>query len=550
MTRHRVFLFSLAWGAFLTLLLLVGVPAPTVGLLTVPLLGLVTAIDPTSRAPGVGIKINLRSGPSSAAGGEFRVLLVSTKNATGGTATVETLYESVANADAVGTLFGLGGLAHLTAQRFFEEYPAGRLDAIAMAAASGDTADGDITLDDATPVSKAQTIEYTICGRTWADVVWEVGETDVAAATKLVAAINSHTRELPVTASNGGGTLAVVTLTFKQKGDCGNDASYRARLLDGTGGSISPTAKSVLTGGTTKPSIANVLTVIADREYRIILPALGNTDVAQASTTGTAGRLKTYISNNDTGIGALLQTGVFACTDSTTAAKAMSGQHDFEYFSHHLIRGGQSLPCEWAGAIAGIYAREFKADPNHPLVRLEFIAELYGTDDIAADNVTKAEQEDLLASGVSYVGYTSGTTPRPRLERPISCYFEDDDGAPDDRILDVSKVYGMIAVGDDLRVLVARTFKGKKLMRSLPSGNTPIPPNVVEEKDAQSLIVGRLRNKWVVDGVILGARLDEVLADGSLIVQVDPTDETQLDVFLPLRVVPPLVKTSIVIVQS
>jgi hypothetical protein len=41
-----------------------------------------------------------------------------------------------------------------------------------------------------------------------------------------------------------------------------------------------------------------------------------------------------------------------------------------------------------------------------------------------------------------------------------------------------------------------------------------------------------------------------VLADGSLVVQVDPLDETQLDVFLPLRVVPPFVKTSIDIVQA
>mgnify|MGYP006371621873 FL=1 len=544
-TRFRPLILGAAWSIFLAVLMLFGAPPKLVGALSLPLLGL--AVDPTSRRPGVGIKVNLRSGTSTQLTGAQRILLLSTKNASGGSATVETvIYEAVANADAVATLAGAGGLAHLAAKRLFEEYPTATVDCLFMAAASGDSAAGTITFDDTTPVSSAQTVTIKIAGYSFA-LSWNAAETDVDFATRVVAKIGTLSKFLPVTATNGAGTLAVVTLTFKQKGKAGLDCTYSAALSEGVGGAVS-TAAARLTGGTTEPDPATALLAMVGKEWRFILPCISNADMALASATGTMGKLKTYIAANDTGIGALLQTAHTACTDSTANAKAMSNQHDFEYFSHHLARGAQSLPCEWAGAAVGAYARESKIDPAHPFVQQELVATLVGSADTATDDLTVAEQEDLLASGVSYFGRTAQGV--PRFERPISTYFEDADGNADDRVLDISKTFALVAVGSDLRTFCQRTFKGKKLMKNLPSGNTPIPPGIVEEKDAKGLIVGRIRSQWVPAGVIRGDKLDEVIADGSLVVQVDPLDETQLDVFLPLRVVPPLVKTSIDIVQA
>ena len=514
--------------------------------LTFGVVGLLLAVDPTSRRPGVGLLVNLRSGPSSAAAG-MRILLVSVKNATGGTGTVETLYEGVADADAVGALAGVGGLAHLAAGRLFEEHRSARVDFIMMAAPGGNTATGTITFDDGTPIASAQTVTARIAGKS-VQIVWDVGETDVQAATKLVAQIAKQTKELPVTAANGGGTLAAVTLTFKSKGKAGLDCAYSVTMADGSGGAVAATAAN-LTGGTTEPDIANVLLAVASREYRIWCPTLSNADLATASTTCNMGRIRTYIRATDSGIGALLQTAHTACTDSTTNAKAMSNQHDFEYFSHHLARGALSLPCEFAGAICGAYAREIVSDPNHSFIEQEIgLAELYLSATPQDDNLTEADEEDLLFSGVSYIGRTAQDV--PRFARPISCYFEDADGNPDDRVLDVSKVFGLVAVASDLRTQVQQTFKQKKLMKALPGGNTPIPPNIVEERDAKNFVVGRLRSEWIPRGVIRADKLDEVLADGTLVVKVDDTDEQQLDMFLPLRVVPPLVKTSIAVVQA
>jgi phage tail sheath gpL-like len=517
--------------------------------MALPVLGLL-AIDPTTRRPGVGVLINLRTGPTSSPGGEVRYLLIGIKNDADGTATEDTtIYPAVANADAVGVLCGVGGLTHLAAQRLFDENPNATVDLVVMAAASGSTATGSIVLDDSSPVTSDRTIVSYISGRAISSV-WFAGESDVDAATRHVARINQFTRRCGVIASNGGGTLATITLTFKSKGKAGNDVLYRSILVDGAGGDVTPNGNTAMTGGSGEPDATNVLALVIQREYRLIVPCLSNSDLATASTSSNMGLIKAHIAGHNTGIGALLQTAHTACTDSTANAKAMTGQHDWEYFSHHLCRGGQSLPAEFGGAIAGMYGREIKSDANHPFVLAEFreSTEIYGSADIDADQLTPAEIEDLLASGVSYIDYTAQR--RVRLARPISTYFEDSDGNPDDRILDISKVFGTIAVAADLRVEVGRSFKGKKLAKTLPAGRTPIPPNVVTEQDAKSFVVGRIRNQWVSAGVVNGVKLDEVIADGSLVVRVDPLDETQLDVFLPLRIIPPLVKTSIVVTQA
>ena len=519
------------------------------GLLGLPALGLVTAIDPTTRRPGVGLKIDLKTGSSSNASGAIRFLLLSPKNATGGTATVDTVvYEAVANADAVGTLLGPGALGHLAAQRLFEEFPAATVDVIALAAASGASATGSIVFDSSSPVTVARVVEVEIAGRVFT-IDWFAGESGIALGTRLVTKIGQLTKELPVTAANGGGTLATVTLTFKSKGLSGNDVLYRARLLDGgTGGAVTPGTRTAMTGGTTEPSVVNALTLITQREYRLIVPCIGNSDAASASATSTMGRIKTHITGNNEGIGALLQTAHSACTDSLTNAKAMSNQHGFEFFSHHLVRGALSLPCEWAAAIAGIFGREIRTDPNHNFIHTEFIATLYGSPAIDSDALSDAECEDALANGVSYVSYTAQK--RPRLERPITCYFEDSDGNPDDRVLDVGKPFGAIAVAADLRTECQRAWKQKKLAKALPQGSTPIPPNIVTEAAAQTFIIGRIRSRWCAAGVISETALDTALADGKIVIEVDPLDETQLDTYLPLRIVPVFAKHSIVIVQA
>lgn len=508
------------------------------------------AFPADTRRPGIGLKLNLKSGPISIGGGAIRALIISTKNATGGSATVDTvLYPDVGSADAVSTLAGPGGLAHDAASRFFEENPTGTLDMAFMADAAGNSATGTFTFDDASPIIVQQQVNVQIAGRTFS-IPWSVGVSKVDIATALVTKIANLSNILPVTAANGGGALAVVTNTFKQKGTAGIDCAISISLSGGAGGSaVASGAK--LTGGTTEASNANVIAnLMPGHEWRAIVQCLSNTDCAIASPTSNLGRMKVYIGGSNSGIGALLETNISACTDSTTNAKAMAAQHDYEYFNHTLWRGAQSLPCEIAAWGAGIYTREIKDDPNHPFINEEAgpKATLYGSPNASADNLSAVEAEDLLHFGVSYV--TLNAQGVPRLARPISTYYLDSNANPDDRVLDFSKVFGMMAVASALRIFLGRQFAGKKLAKSLPTGNTPIPPNIVQEKTAKNMVIGFIRDQYVAAGVVDGAKLDASVADGSLVVQVNPSVATQLDMFLPLGIIPPLVNTSIVIVQA
>ena len=64
---------------------------------------------------------------------------------------------------------------------------------------------------------------------------------------------------------------------------------------------------------------------------------------------------------------------------------------------------------------------------------------------------------------------------------------------------------------------------------------------MTEERDIKAFIIAELRT-WERRGVIQKARLDAAIADGSLIVQVNDDDPTQVDIVIPLSIVQPLAK--------
>jgi hypothetical protein len=52
---------------------------------------------------------------------------------------------------------------------------------------------------------------------------------------------------------------------------------------------------------------------------------------------------------------------------------------------------------------------------------------------------------------------------------------------------------------------------------------------------------------WVTQGVVKGDALEAAIANGEFIVQVDGTDASQVDIVVPVKIVPPLAKFSIVV---
>jgi hypothetical protein len=52
---------------------------------------------------------------------------------------------------------------------------------------------------------------------------------------------------------------------------------------------------------------------------------------------------------------------------------------------------------------------------------------------------------------------------------------------------------------------------------------------------------------WQRGGVVLQSALDEAIADGSLAVEVNANDPSQVDILVPLKIIPPLAKFGVVV---
>ncbi|WP_437759485.1 hypothetical protein [Sorangium sp. So ce1389] len=498
------------------------------------------AVSPATKSPGFYQLLNLLAGPASAGLSGLRALIISPKSSAGTITANSQVVQTVSGADHVKTLLGPGTPGHLAAVALFRAHGLAKVDVVAPTASAGAAATGTITLDDTTPISAAQTVTATIKGVP-ITISWLVGETDTTAATKLVAAINGATDKLPVTASNGNGTLTAVTLTAKIAGPWGNDTRYRVTLSDGAGGSVTA-AGATLTGGTTEPDFSTVLGLVQTTEYDFILPCVSNADAQSNSATSNPGRIKTHIDAYDSGAQPLYQQQVVGCTGSLASTKTGAIGRNHGPTQYVLCVNGESLGCEWAGWEVG---RRLKAEELDPAVNRigDEIEGLYGPFDLVGDKPTAIETEDALSSGISIVDFDAQGD--PFMVRPITTYSQDANGNPDYRLLDVSGVSGAYAFMKDLRVSVPTEFKGAKLSKDQAPGDDPLPAGVVEERDIKSFVLSRA-SLFVSRGILRRDKLNEAVANGTFIVQVDATDESQVNIVLPFGIVKPLAKFSMV----
>jgi phage tail sheath gpL-like len=168
---------------------------------------------------------------------------------------------------------------------------------------------------------------------------------------------------------------------------------------------------------------------------------------------------------------------------------------------------------------------------------------LFGAADLAADKPTDAEIESALVDGLSIINYDAQDD--MYLVAPITTYSQDSLGNRDDRLRYVSAVSGTYAFVKDLRTALRIEFAGAKITRDLTGDEEPLPPGVTEERDVKAFVVDR-GNIWVRRGVLRKDALDAAVADGSLSATVNDTDESQVDIRVPLKIIKPLAKIGVV----
>lgn len=486
------------------------------------------AVDPSLLRPGFYLTVNFLRGTSSPGAQGLRAAIVAQVASTSGNIVTNTEIRSVFSKEDVETACGRGP-AYFAYQALVANYPAALVDLICCPDSGGAAAAGTLTFS-GTPTSN-MTFRVWIQG-TQIDLPFNVGDALTTARDAAVAKINSYSTSLFVIATAGTG--GVVNLTARSKGPVGNDVRLRVAAIAGAGGACAASG-ATLTGGTTEIDFTTAYANLAIKEYDYILPCVSNTDGQSSSASSNIGRLAAYIDANVTGSTAKLQQGIWGTTGTISQAKTSAIGRNHTNLEQICSVNDESLPCEVAGAELGdrMRRRALESNANRTLQPLKYI---HGSADPNGDQPTDAEAQDALSNGVSLVGYTANL--QPMILRPVTTHSQDTNGNPDRRCLDTNETDTLYDVAKDLRSFIPQTYQSPdgqvKIAKNRQPGDDPNPQGVVEERDIVATVIARLLSFWVPKGAIDGAKLNAVIADGTLTGNINASDPTQFDLFLPL----------------
>jgi len=498
-------------------------------------MGVDLAVSPTVKTPGIFLTVNLLAGASSPGLAAILGLLIAPRS-TVGTLVANAEVRLIASPDDARAAWGPKTPGFLAARAFFARNTAGILYGIAPLASGGAAAAGQVTFASTPTISR--TVHWDIAGKT-CDVAWAAGEDSGVITARCVAALNARD-DIPATASSSG--AGVLVLTFPVPGPWGNDVLYAAVLVDGAGGTATAAGPG-FTGGTTEPDFTTALEIVSGTKYDYITPCLSNADAQAAGAATNVARLRSHINGANTGRNAMLQQAIVGMTGTLSAAKAGAIARNDPVFEFPFCMNGRGLPSELGGEELGARMASVALDPAAN--RIETVLQFAGAANLVLDTPTLSECEDALSNGVSIVSYNRQG--EALLVRPITSHSQDQNGNPDGRCFDVSGVDGSYAIANDLEIFLPVEYRGAKIVVDLKEGDELPPAGVVQPRDIKCSLTRRL-DWWVKPkGVARRDKLDEAIAKGTLSVEINSSDETQVDIAVPLAIVKPLAKIGVVI---
>lgn len=497
--------------------------------MTIPL-----AVAPATKTPGLYLVVDLLGDPANPGSDVLRALLICPKGSAGNL-TNNTEVRQLFGPDDAATAFGSGTWGHLAAKRFFKQNPLGQLYAISPTPSAGVAATGTQTFTG--PATQNSVIRLRVHGRV-IDVAWNNGESATTFVTRAVAAIAALSADLALTAAANSGSI---DYTAKAAGLWGNDILINASILSGGGGIAITANPASLSAGTLEPDFTTALSTVSTQEFRRIIGVLSNADATSSAGTSNAARIAAHIDARETGNQALLQVGVVGHTGSIANVQTGAIARNNEAFEYVFGQNFEDLPGELAAAEAGDALKWIAIRANYN--RINNKLDLYGPRDVVAEKLTEAETESLLSNGVTPLDVQL-LTGELFVVRPITTHSVNG-SSPDYRALDLSDTDGMFTVAQDLRSALPIEFANTSITPDLPAGQNRLPAGVTERKDIQAFVESRL-SRWVDLGVVQGDKLDASITAGELIVQINATDPSQVDIFLPLAIVKPLAKLGVV----
>lgn len=491
------------------------------------------AMSSSVKTPGFYLRVNLLAAAANPGLSPARALFIAHKLTTGDI-TADGEVRTVYGPDDVAVALGEGSPGHLAAIVAFRKYGLLQLDIVAPTAPTGVAATLSLTIV-STP-TMTHSFEIDVAGRI-VSVDWFAGEVLATFRARVIAAINSVKPRAWIAAANVG--AALFDITAVGPGTWGND--IKVRVLRTRGTEVTITGAGNLASGTGEFNITTALGLVNATQYFAIGVITSNADFALTSASSNLARLKTHIETFNNGLDALLQYGFGGYTGSISTVKAAAIARNSEWMEHCYWQNARSLPCEVLGSELadavqwfGIRANYNRIGHRHP--------DLVGSFDKTGDKLTPPEREDLLNNGVTPLDFVSGGE-EGYVVSPITTHSIDTGGNPDFRCYYQTDAFGVMAIADDLRTFLPQQYANTSISPNLPEGADSLPEGVVEIRDVESTVYARLR-QWVPLGVANGAHLEEQIAAGNVIVEIDASDESQVNIFYPAKIVKPLAKFS------
>lgn len=485
------------------------------------------------RYPFAKAQIKFNQGPSSAAAGQRKILVVAPMTSAA-TWTVNTPYD-VTSEDVARLGAGAGSPLHRIVRAILRANKGAKITGVGYAATSGGTpAAADATVivafgSGSNPTSTGKLTLY-VCGDV-IEVAYGTADTATTIGDNIEAAINARTY-LPLTASNAAGT---VTLTAKISGASQGDGTVgvlrlAATVDSGTNVTITPEAAALGLGtGTdgaegTTTEIANATAALATLttrdDYYIVTSAW--------SATGLAPFKAHVAAKNEPnpGIECCLIAGY---TGTLPACSTIATGINSELVQILWQKNSEHDPAELAGQMAGILQKYEEIDPT---------VNLNGHGDAdwfilparaASDWPTGSELNDAVIDGISPVEPVNSI--RTRLGMNITTRSKDSGGTLNDfRSAERHRVSGMHHVSSTVKLRYGLTYAGKKLSpdRIDPQTrkvdpNQKLRPGVVTPSNFAPFL-RKMFKEFEDASIIVSA--DEF--NDSLIVEIDPQNNARL----------------------
>ncbi|KJS28557.1 MAG: tail protein [Desulfatitalea sp. BRH_c12] len=329
-------------------------------------------------------------------------------------------------------------------------------------------------------------------------------------ATALAAAINADT-SLPVTAV---AALGVVTLTARNKGECGNDIDVRVNYYQGE---VLPTGLTVtivaMATGAANPDVSDAIAAMGDEWYQaIIMPW---TDGANMTA------LETELADRFAGMRHIdgIAYAAYRGTHSVTGTYS-----DTRNSPHVTCMGTGISPMPaylWAAAYGAQAAASFSIDPARPLQTLVMPGILPPSESV---RWTLEERNLLLFDGIATHFVDDGG--QVRIEHEITMYQTNAFGVEDPSFLDATTPATLMYLRYAWRARMAQKFPRHKLAddgTKFGPGQAIVTPSTLR---AETIALAR---EWEQAGLV--ENLEQFKQD--LIVERNANDRNRVDFLVP-----------------